>query len=245
MDSVSILQVLANSYLYGWAGAAIFFVLFVILLRQNTIKGTLVSKLQRENKDMEQQLSENSEKIAELEAQVESLTEETEEKAAEISRLEDRLSSVEKELSEKTDKINELETELKNYRTENTELKTKVSELEKKTAEQEALIEQKDNEIENLTQKVAELEKDLEEVQFNHNIAVLYIHMKKLYEEFSQDYTQNILKGINTMKVSDIDMTTAQAIFEHAMRSFLDTSNPQELGEEAPATTEEEGTEES
>ncbi len=239
MDSVSILQVLANSYLYGWAGAIIFLVLFVILLRQNTIKGAIVNKLQKENKDLEQRLSEANEKIAELEAQVESLTEETEEKAAEIDRLKDRLNSVEKELAEKSDKVNELEEELKNYRTENTELKSRVSELEKKTAEQEALIEQKDNEIDSLNKNISSLEKELEELQFNYNISVLYIHMKKLYDEFTQEYTQNILKGINTMKISDIDMTTAQAIFEHAMSSFFDSSD-EPVQEEATNSQEEE-----
>ncbi len=230
MDSASILQTLADSYLYGWAGAVIFFVLFVILLKQNSAKGALASKLQKENRDLEQQLSESKEKISELEAKVESLTEETEEKAEEIRRLEERVSSLEREVSEKTEKIKDLEGQVQNYRSENGELKTRVSELEKKTSEQEASIKQKDAEIETLSEKNAKMEKEIEELQFNFNIATLYIHMKKLYDEFSQDYTQNILKGINTMKISDLDMATAQAIFEHAMSSFFTAS-----GEPTPA----------
>jgi chromosome segregation ATPase len=240
MESVSILQVLANSYLYGWAGAAIFLVLFVVMLRQTTVKSGIISKLKKENKTLEQQLSENGEKITKLESQTESLTEETEEKAAEISRLEDRLASTEKELDKKTQKINDLEDQIKNYSNENSELKSRISNLEGKTAEQESLIEQKDAEINKLSEQTGHLEKELDELKFNHNISMLYIHMKKLNEEFLEDYTQNILKGINTMKVSDIDMTTAQAIFEHAMSSFYDISGQPQQKEETPrAETEE------
>jgi len=239
MDSVSILEILANSYLYGWAGAAIFLILFVLLLRQNTIKGTTISRLKKENKDMEKQLSENSEKIADLEAKVESLTEETEEKAAEISRLEDRLTSVEKELRDKTEKVNELDGQLKNYRKENGELKARVSELEKKTADQEALIQKKDDEIDSLNEKVANLEGEVERLGFDLNLATLYIHLKRLHEEFTQEYTQNILKGINTMQISNIDMNTAQAIFENAMHSFFSSYGQPAQQQETPVSEEE------
>ncbi len=239
MDSASILQILADSYLYGWAGAVIFFVLFVILLKQNSAKGALAGKLQKENKDMEQQLSESKEKISELEAKVESLTEETEEKTEEIGRLEERVSSLEKELNEKTERLKDLEGQVQNYRSENSELKTRVAELEKKTSEQESLIQEKDSELEKLSDKAMKMAKELEEVQFNYNIATLYIHMKKLYDEFTQDYTQNILKGINTMKISDLDMATAQAIFEHAMSSFFTASEESVQQEETAESLEE------
>lgn len=240
MGNVSILQVLANSYLYGWAGAAIFLVLFVVLLRQTTVKSGIINKLKKENKDLDQQLSENRNKITELESNVESLTEEAEEKAAEISKLEDRLASAEKELNEKTQKINDIEGQVKNYRNENNEFKAKISDLERKTAEQESLIEQKDAEINKLNEQASNLKKELDALKFDHNIAILYIHMKKLHDEFIKDYTQNILKGVNTMKISDIDMTTAQAIFEHAMNSFFESSEQPRQKEETPPTEEEE-----
>ena len=242
MDSVSILQTLANAYLYGWAGAAVFFVLFIIVLRQNTSKTTLVSKLKKENKDMEQQLAESSEKISDLEAKVESLTGEAEERAAEISRLEDRLASAEKELGEKTEKLKNIDNELSSCRKENAEIKTKVSELEKKTSEQETAIREKDNEIASLVEKAESLGTELEEVRENFTIATLYIHMKKLYDEYTQEYTQNILKGINTMKISDLDMATAQAIFEHAMNSFFNAGGQPVHEEEQTANEAEEET---
>ena len=240
MDNGSILQVLANAYLYGWAGAAIFLVLFVVLLRQTTVKSGIINKLKKKNEDLERELSEKGDKITELESKVESLTEKTEEKATEIGRLEDRLSSADNEISEKTQKINDLEGQVKNLRNENSELKVSVSELEKKTAEQESVIEQKDAEIDKLSELASQLGKDLDELKFNYNISMLYIHMKKLHDEFIQEYTQNILKGINTMKISDLNMVTAQTIFEHAMNSFYGVSGPSPEKEETPLTEEEE-----
>ncbi len=224
MDTAGILQTLANAYLYGWAGAIIFFILFVITIKQNSANSTAVSKLEKENTDLKKELSENKDKLTDLEAQVESLNEELEEKTSELSSVQERLNSAESELNEKTEKINDLETQLKTCQSENADLRSSVSELTTKTAEQEKLIEEQNNVMNQLTEKVQELEQKTEEMQFDLNIATLYIHMKKLYEEFTKDYTQNILKGINTMQISNIDIETAQAIFEHAMNSFYDVS---------------------
>lgn len=216
MEAKSIMEFLANAYLYGWAGAFIFFILFIVVLRQNTSKSNEL----REAKD---ELSKKDEQITDLESEVSNLKEELDEKATKLEELEEKLSTTENSLSECQAKRQELEEQVNKLREENAnltsnirELESKLSEAESKIKDLETTISDKDQAIERLNARVEELK----EIEEKYHFAILYIYMKKLHDEFQEEFTQNILKGISNMKISEIDMETAQRLFEKAMETY-------------------------
>ena len=216
MEAKSIMDFLANAYLYGWAGTFIFFILFVITLRQNTGKANELRKLQDE-------ASKKDEQISDLEADVNNLREELEEKGDKVIKLEAKVTSLESSLSTCEEQKKELEEKVNNLKEENANLtkglretEASLSEAESKVKDLEDTVKAKELEISGLKSTVSEL-KEMEE---KYNFAILYIHMKKLYDEFQEEFTQNILKGISNMKISDIDMVTAQRLFEKAMETY-------------------------
>ncbi len=216
MEAKSIMDFLASAYLYGWAGTFIFFILFVITLRQNTARANEQRKLQDE-------LSKKDEQVSDLEADVNNLREELEEKSTKLTDLEAKVTSLESSLSSCENQKKELEEQVNNLKEENSNLtkglretESSLAEAERKIKDLEDTVKTKDLEISGLKSTVSEL-KELEE---KYNFAILYIHMKKLYDEFQEEFTQNILKGISNMKISDIDIVTAQRLFEKAMETY-------------------------
>ena len=216
MEAKSIMEFLANAYLYGWAGAFIFFILFVVVLRQNTSKSNEL----REAKD---ELSKKDEQVADLESEVGNLKEELDEKVNKLEELEEKLYSSESALSDCQTKKQDLENQIANLREENAnltsamrDLEAKLSEAESKISDLEGTLKDKDQAIDRLNARVEELK----EIEDKYHFAILYIYMKKLHDEFQQEFTQNILKGISNMKISEIDMETAQRLFEKAMETY-------------------------
>jgi len=238
MDVTSIQQVLSNLYIYGWAGTVIFFILFVLLLKQNSGNSAALSKLEKEKSDFESQLSECKEEVTELQSKVDSLVEDNEQKAETIARLESQISSLEKDLKEKEAKVKELEFQIKNFKNENIQLGDNVKELQGKLSEKEnqcrdleAQLSQKENLLAQLQEQIAKVEKELENVKTDYKLAELYIHLSKLHDEYGSEFTQNILKGLATMNIAEIDLNTAQKIFEQAKASFQNTSSSQAIKE--------------
>ena len=234
MDVTSIQQVLSNLYIYGWAGTVIFFILFVLLLKQNSGNSAALSKLEKEKSDLESQLSECREEVTELQSKVDSLVEDNEQKAEAISRLESQVSFLEKELKDKEAKVKELEFQVKNLKNENIQLGDNVKELqgklsgeESKSRDLEAQLKQKENLLTQLQEEIARVEKELEQVKTDYKLAELYIHLSKLHDEYGSEFTQNILKGLATMNIAEIDLKTAQKIFEQAKASFQNVSSSQ------------------
>ncbi len=227
MDLKPILDFLSNAYLYGWAGAIVFFVLFVITVRQTTTANDEKKRLEKEKGDLETELSEKESTLEAMKSQINDLEEQLEQKNFKVTELSNEVSSLEKRLAESEEKVKSLETQLENFKRENEEQKDtiqelsgKLSEAEGKVSSLEAELSAKEKELADVREEVGKLGSQLEEVAFKHEIADLYIKLKKLYGEFEEGFTQNILKGIHTMQISDVDLETAQNIFEAAMDSY-------------------------
>ena len=259
METNAVMEFLANAYIYGWAGAVIFFILFVMALRQSTSKSSECERLRKEKEEADSAIAEKDSRIEEMEAEISSLTEEVDEKGTKISQLESELASAQNKLEACESRIKDLEEQVKNYRQENSrqaetiqDLKGQLSDAEKRISDLEAQVSKLESENSSLQDKVEELNLKLDELQYNYDLSILYIHMRKMHEEFYVDFTQNILKGIHTMNIKDIDLATAQAIFEAAMQSFnkvtseeADTSgSPFSAPAETPQENEGEGAEE-
>jgi chromosome segregation ATPase len=237
MESSAIMEFLASAYVYGWAGAVIFFILFVMALRQSTTKSGECERLKKQKEEADSAIEERDRRIEEMESEIESLTEEVEEKDSRISKLESEVSSLESQLETAQSRVKDLEEQVKNLRQQNSsqaetinELKAKISDAEAKIEKLEAQVSQLESDNASLQEKVEDLTSQLNELQYNYDLSILYIHMKKLHEEFYADFTQNILKGIHTMNIKDIDLATAQAIFEAAMNSFNQVTGEEEEG---------------
>ncbi|GEM_PF-2149189 len=234
METKAVLDLLANSYLYGWAGAAVFFILFILALRQATGKSSELNVLKREKRELQESLSEKEARVSDLESRVEDLKMELDNKTSRVSELESQLSSLEENLKNCQSKVDTLEEQVRQYKEENSkqaetirDLDFQLSSAKDEIAKYEKELEEKRSEVAALAGKVEELEGMLQEARSDLNLALLYIKLKDLHGEFDTQFTQNILKGINTMNITDIDLRTAQTIFEQALKSFNQAGPPQ------------------
>ena len=227
MELKQLLDFLSNAYLYGWAGTVVFFVLFVITVRQSAMASEEKNRLEREKSELEADLSEKKSALETLNSQVNDLEEQLEEKKSRVTELKHEVESLEKKVSEYGSRINDLESQIDDLRTENQDQKSTIQELEAKLSEAEAKarsletdLSSKESELSKTVDDLKKITEKLDEVSFSHDIAALYIELKKLQGEFSEGFTQNILKGIHTMQISEVDLVTAQNIFEAAMASY-------------------------
>ena len=245
MDLKPVLDFLSNAYLYGWAGAVVFFVLFVISVRQATTASDAKKRLEKEKGDLEAEVSEKESNLESMKNQIEDLEEQLEQKTFKVTELENEVFSLKKRLNECEEKAKGLETQLENYKRENQEQKDTIQELNGKLSETEgrlssveADLKAKEREVADLGAKVEQMTAQLDEISYKHEISDLYIKLKKLYGEYEEGFTQNILKGIHTMQLSDVDLETAQNIFEAAMDSYYRFKDGEEGSESQSADLE-------
>ncbi len=147
---------------------------------------------------------------AKLKAQINEQSKRIAEKDTKVNELQEQVQNLEKDLSEKDATIKEINA--------------KFDECDQKITEQAAIINEKDAELQKLTReleefsaKVASLSEDKETIEREHRISILYTRLKDMDEEFYDEFTQNILKGIVTMNVAEIDLNTAKGIFNMAL----------------------------
>jgi len=163
--------------------------LFIIMVFVAMKKGSDTEKLQAQIKEQAQRITEKDSRLAELQEQ---------------------LSQKEGEVSEKDAKIKEINA--------------KFDECDQKITEQAALINEKDAELQKMARELEEfgatmskLAEEKQAMEQEYRIAILYTRLKDMDVEFYDEFTQNILKGIVTMSVADIDIDTAKGIFNMAL----------------------------
>ena len=163
--------------------------LFIIMVFLMIKKGGDTEKLQAQIKEQAKRITDKDSMIAELQQQLKQKDEEIAEKDAQIKEVNAKFDECDQKITEQAALINEKEAEL---------LKA-VRELEEYGA------------------KIATLAEEKEAMQREHDIAILYTRLKDMDEEFYDEFTQNILKGIVTMSVAEIDIDTAKGIFNMAL----------------------------
>ncbi len=163
--------------------------LFILTVLLLTKKGSDLEKTKAQLKDCTDRLTEKESRIAELQEQIQ----------------------------QKDDEISERDTKIR-------ELNAKFDECDQKITEQAALINEKDAELLKLTRALEEasatmneIRQEKEAMENEYKIAILYTRLKDMDTEFYDEFTQNILNGIVTMNVADIDIDTAKGIFNMAL----------------------------
>lgn len=147
-------------------------------------------------KNLENSNTQNKDNLAELEAQK--------------AELETKLKTAAEEGAEKDNRLNEMENRL--------------SDMQQKSDEQNNSLEDKIAEISDLKSSLESAESTLndttverDELKYDYLISILYIKLKEQAEEFYAEFSQDILKGIATMNVAELDLKTAQTIFNMAI----------------------------
>ncbi len=143
---------------------------------------------------------------------------------AQLKDCTDRLTEKESRIAELQEEVQKKEEECKERDAKIREINAKFDECDQKITEQAALINEKDAELLKLTRELEEysatmrkLSEEKEAMEREYNIAILYTRLKEMDEEFYDEFTQNILNGIVTMNVADIDLETAKGIFNMAL----------------------------
>ena len=171
----------------GFGGAFLF--LFVISIFVLLKQNDKIKKLEADNRQ-------NKDTIVELEA-----------KKAE---LETQLKTAADEGADKDRRLEELRASMG-------ELQQKAEELENALADRDAEIADLKSSLSSAEQNLAEATEERDVLKYENLIAILYIKLKSLADEFYTDFSQDILKGIATMNVAELDLNTAQNIFNMAL----------------------------
>ncbi len=143
---------------------------------------------------------------------------------AQLKEQSKRLSEKDSRITELQDQLNQKEEEVKEKEAKIREINARFDECDQKITEQAALINEKEAELQKLARELEEfgatmskLAEEKEAMEREYRIAILYTRLKDMDEEFYDEFTQNILKGIVTMSVADIDIETAKGIFNMAL----------------------------
>lgn len=171
----------------GFGGVFLF--LFVISVFVLLKQNDKIKKLESEN-------TQNRDNIVELEAQK--------------AELETQLKTAADEGAEKDSRLADIQTSMG-------DLQQRLEEMENNLADRDAEITELKNSLSTAEHNLAEATEERDSLKFEYLISILYIKLKDLAEEFYTDFSQDILKGVATMNVAELDLKTAQNIFNMAL----------------------------
>jgi chromosome segregation ATPase len=186
----------------GFGGAFLF--LFVVSVFVLLKQNDKIKKAESAN-------TENRDKIVELEAQK--------------AELETKLKTAADEGAEKDSRISEMQASMG-------DLQQKMEEMENSLADRDAEIAELKNSLGSAERNLEEAVEERDKLKYEYLISILYIKLKSLADEFYTDFSQDILKGIATMNVAELDLNTAQNIFNMALELHRKSTEGTELEDE-------------